>query len=103
MIYVNARRVGIDPELFWDLTPCELLWELDAAKLRRNDAHDLVVMGAWYAEAIKQMTRRDKRVPDLKKLLARSTDPQTIREEQEQAYKRLSDDYGLKMRYVKKG
>lgn len=75
--------------------------EFAAAKLRREDDHDLVILSAWYVEAIRQMTRKEKRLPELKRLLQRGEAAQPTREQQLAVYQQLSEHYKLPLRVKK--
>lgn len=57
----------MDPEAYWYRTPREVTAFLEVVSERNADAKDLALFTAWHTEAF----ARQKRLPDLNRLLAR--------------------------------
>jgi hypothetical protein len=93
---VNARRVGLGREEFWDLAPIELAREMEAARLRQQDEADRVIALAWHIEAL----RRTKKLPALRTLLKETAQrPQTLAQ-QKAVIHILSAQMGIPLRKV---
>lgn len=62
---------------FWQGTPAELGRFLEGVSLARRDALDALTVSAWQGAAFE----RQKRLPDLRRILSRRAEPDAEREQ----------------------
>ena len=72
---IEARRLGLTTEAFWNSTPRELFDDLDGLALRKQDERERDFTLAWTMVNIAAATWSKGRVPELRTLLT-STRPQ---------------------------
>lgn len=72
--------LGLDPALFWGLTPRELSVHLAGAQLRQEREHNTAAWAAWHVAAL----QRTKKLPKLKTMLVAERKVRTRQTWQEQ-------------------
>ena len=68
-LFVEFTSYGFNPESFWDITPKELRLLTEATARRLEREHNSQAWHTWHLAAL----QRQKRLPDLKKLLSGRT------------------------------
>lgn len=68
-MYLQARRIGLSPHLFWRLTLREVHREFAAARLRREDHLEELTFQAFQTVRVWVLTKNKKKMPKFADLI----------------------------------